>query len=168
MIEIAVLNQSWSSTTDWDALCDRCLFVAVAATPYAALATSLTPVEVSIKFTSDAEVQSLNRDYRGKDRPTNVLSFPMFARTDIAALATSDDPEILLGDIVLAQGICQAEASKRGVLVTAHATHLLVHGLLHLLGYDHIGEDEAVVMETLEQKIMAQLGLHNPYEPVEE
>jgi probable rRNA maturation factor len=138
----------------------------LAATPFAALAAM--PVEVSIRLSGDQEVQALNRDYRGKDAATNVLSFPMVAADEIAGLATSADPEILLGDIILAHETCGREAAARGVTLEAHATHLIVHGMLHLLGYDHIGDEEAEAMEALERVIMAGLGLHDPYAPVKD
>ncbi len=138
----------------------------LAATPLAALAA--LPLEISIRLSDDAAVQALNRAYRGKDLPTNVLSFPMYAADEVAGLAASDDPEILLGDIILAHETCAREALARGVALEAHAKHLIVHGTLHLLGYDHIGDEEAEAMEALERVIMAKLGLHDPYAPVKD
>ena len=113
---------------------------------------SALTVEVSVKFTDDDEVKALNAAYRNKDKPTNVLSFPMFeagaARSDLAA----DGGEVLLGDIVLAHGVCAAEAAEKGVAIETHATHLVVHGTLHLLGYDHeTGDDDAEAMEAVER-----------------
>jgi len=141
---------------------------AVAATPHGELAAIDAIVEVAIRLTDDAEVRTLNRDYRYKDKPTNVLSFPMVPPDMIDNLANTDDGEVLLGDIVLAHETCAREAAERAVSVEAHATHLIVHGTLHLLGYDHMRDDEAEAMESLEREIMAALGLHDPYEPVEE
>jgi probable rRNA maturation factor len=158
----------WPAHTDWNSLADRAAAAALSATPHVALVEGAAPVEVSIRLTTDAEVQTLNRDYRQKDQPTNVLSFPMFAPEDFADLARSTDPEILIGDIVLALETCEREAMERGVSVEAHATHLIVHGVLHLLGYDHMQEEEAEAMESLERVIMADLGLHDPYAPVED
>jgi len=101
--------------------------------------------------------------WRAKDQPTNVLSFPMVDERDLsrANLATS---ELLLGDIVVARGVCEAEAAAKGVSIEDHATHLLIHGTLHLLGYDHDDDSEAVDMEAREARALARLGIVNPYE----
>ena len=96
-------------------------------------------VEVSVKFTGDAEVRDLNQRFRGKDAPTNVLSFPMVQPDLIGAWADIEDGEILLGDIVLARETVEREAAAKGTSVVAHVTHLIVHGTLHLLGHDHAG-----------------------------
>ncbi len=169
MIETAVLVEpSWPEGADWSALAAKAVDAAIAHTPHGGLGGSDASIEVSVKFTSDAEVQALNRDYRGKDRPTNVLSFPMLAPDLIGTVANTDDGEVLLGDIVLAYGVCSAEAEVREITVAAHATHLIVHGTLHLLGYDHVDDAEANAMEALEQCVMAALGLHNPYEAIED
>ncbi len=169
MIETAVLVEpSWPEGADWSALAAKAVDAAIAHTPHGGLGGSDASIEVSVKFTSDAEVQALNRDYRGKDRPTNVLSFPMLAPDLIGMVANTDDGEVLLGDIVLAYGVCSAEAAEREITVAAHATHLIVHGTLHLLGYDHVDDAEANAMEALEQCVMAALGLHNPYEAIED
>ncbi len=159
----ALIAPLWGDATDWEAFSARAVSAAIAATPYGELATLDAAVEVSVKFTDDAEVHTLNRDYRQKDKPTNVLSFPMVEPDLIPTLANTDDGEVLLGDIVLAHGVCAAEAVERGVTIEAHATHLIVHGTLHLLGYDHMGDEEAETMEALEREIMAGLGLHDPY-----
>ena len=113
--------------------------------------------EVSVLFTDDEAVRALNRDWRGKDRPTNVLSFPA---DPVPGLPDDHQP---LGDLALAWGVCEAEARARGVPVLDHATHLLLHGLLHLLGYDHTSGEEARVMEGVEARAMSVLGLHAPY-----
>ncbi len=165
MIEVAVqIEQPWPAG-DWDDLATRAVTAALQATPHAGLADTLMLVEVSVRLTSDDEVHTLNRQYREKDKPTNVLSFPMVQSDLIATVAhNSDDGEVLLGDIVLAHGVCAAEAAEKGVTLAAHATHLIVHGLLHLLGYDHQGLAQAEEMESLERDVMARLGLHDPYE----
>ena len=95
-----------------------------------------------MRLTSDAEVRALNAEWRGKDKPTNVLSFPM-AEADELDDADADGPELMLGDIVLARGVCAAEAADKAISIEAHASHLLVHGTLHLLGYDHHDDDAA-------------------------
>jgi probable rRNA maturation factor len=169
VIETAVLIESgWPDSIGWSALAADAVDAAIAQTPNAGLALSDASIEVSVKFTSDDEVRVLNRDYRGKDKPTNVLSFPMVAPDLIEMIANTDDGEVLLGDIVLAHGTCAREAEAREITIAAHATHLIVHGTLHLLGYDHMNDGEAEAMEALEQAIMASLGLHNPYEAIED
>jgi probable rRNA maturation factor len=115
--------------------------------------------EVSIVFDNDAGVRELNRRYRGKDEPTNVLSFP-------AARGSGFGP--LLGDIVLAAETVVAEAEQEGPATEVHLTHLVVHGFLHLLGHDHENDGEAVVMEGLETAILARLGIADPYSVREE
>jgi probable rRNA maturation factor len=109
-------------------------------------------------------VQTLNREYRQKDKPTNVLSFPMVQADLLDSLSEGDDGETLLGDIVLAHGVTASEAAEKGVTIEEHATHLIVHGTLHLLGYDHEqGEAEADAMEEIERAALAGLGIADPY-----
>lgn len=160
----ADISDEWDSKTDWSALAQSCAAAAIAETPYAAAATGAVPVEISVRFTSDEEVQALNRDYRGKDKATNVLSFPMADPDLIATTADGDEIEILLGDVVLAHGVCVREAEERGIAVETHAAHLLVHGTLHLLGYDHETSDaDAESMEAAERRALARLGISDPY-----
>lgn len=169
MLDIAVqAEEDWPADTDWEALATRAVEAAVTNSPHAPIAALSASVEVAVRLTSDAEVHTLNAQYRGKDKPTNVLSFPMVQPDLIDALADTDDGEILLGDIVLAHGVCAREAAEKGVTIAAHATHLIVHGTYHLLGYDHMGTEEAEAMESLERATMAALGLHNPYEDDED
>jgi probable rRNA maturation factor len=154
----------WDSRTGWKRLAEKAVQSAVASSRHKALIDSDLSVEVSVKFTNDDEVRALNAAYRNKNKPTNVLSFPMFEANLLEPLATADGGEVLLGDVVLAQGVCAAEAADKGVPVEAHATHLVVHGTLHLLGYDHeTGEDDAETMEAVEREAMAALGLADPY-----
>jgi probable rRNA maturation factor len=111
--------------------------------------------EVSVVLTDDAEQRELNHQWRGFDKSTNVLSFPQ-----IEPFA----PVVgLLGDITLARETVEKEAEEMGITLEAHFTHLVVHGFLHLLGYDHIEEDEATEMESLETRILATLGIADPY-----
>ena len=143
----------WPDTLDWDAR----------AAASAALAEAAPLVEIAVRLTDDIEVQALNRDFRGKDKPTNVLSFPQVQDDLLEGLANSDDGEILLGDIVLARETCAREAEEKGVSLADHATHLIVHGTLHLVGYDHMDDASATAMEALEVKALASLGIANPY-----
>lgn len=111
--------------------------------------------ELSILLTNDAEQKELNAQWRGKDSATNVLSFPQIE---------PGDPVIgLLGDITLARETLIREAAEQGVSFEAHFTHLVVHGFLHILGHDHLDDDEAAVMEGLETAILATLGIDDPY-----
>ncbi len=152
------IEEPWSGD-GWKALVLRA--IAAAATCAPELANPR--LEASILFTSDEHVQALNRQWRDKDRPTNVLSFPMLERAELLALAPDGPPE-MLGDIVLAQQTCAREATEKGMALADHAAHLLVHGLLHLAGHDHeISEGDAILMENLETKALALLGIADPY-----
>lgn len=153
----------WPAAIDWALLADRAAGAALAQTPFAGLAHATIDVEVSVLFSDDAEVQCLNRDYRGKDKPTNVLSFPMLEPAEIAAPGAPAGGELLLGDIVLAAETVAREASEKRISVADHATHLIVHGLLHLLGYDHEDEGQAEHMEALETRALATMGVGDPY-----
>ena len=164
MLEIALTREDPWPEQDWDALADRAARAAIDRTPQGELLTIPAAVEISLRLTSDDEVHTLNRQYRQKDKPTNVLSFPM-VQPDLLETVTqnSDDGEVLLGDIVLAHGVCAAEAAERGIAIETHATHLIVHGVLHLLGYDHMTDHEAEAMEAIETDALASLGIADPY-----
>lgn len=158
----------WPDTLDWEARAAEAVAAALALTPYAGLTDAAPLVEVAVRLTDDAEVHQLNRDFRGKDKPTNVLSFPQVQDDLLEGLANSDAKEalggeILLGDIVLARETCAREAEEKGISLEDHATHLIVHGTLHLVGYDHMDDASAGAMEALEVKALASLGLANPY-----
>ena len=119
---------------------------------------------VSLVFADDDEVQALNKQWRAKDKPTNVLSFPMLSRAEVLHAAADARHAGMLGDLILAHGICLAEAADKAVTIEAHATHLIIHGLLHLAGYDHeTSVAAAAQMEALETKALAMLGLADPY-----
>lgn len=161
----ADVSEDWDSKTGWDDLALAAAQAAVAQSASRGLIDSALAAEVSVKFTSDEEVRSLNAAWRGKDRPTNVLSFPMLAAEAVAALAGARGGAVLLGDIVLAHGVCAAEAAAKGVAMPDHARHLVVHGMLHLLGYDHEADEaEAEAMEAVERRALAALGVADPYE----
>lgn len=124
-------------------------------------------MELSIILSNDHAVQQLNRDYRGKDKPTNVLSFNAFEWQRPLILESGqwfDGQPLILGDIVLALETVQLEAKRDGKSFEHHYMHLLVHGVLHLLGFDHIDNDEAEQMEQLEATILRRLGVSNPYD----
>ncbi len=119
-------------------------------------------IQVSLLLTDNTFVQKLNRDYRKKDMPTNVLSFPFEALEKGTYLPFGET--VLLGDIVLAHETIEAESLHKGISFEDHLAHLVIHGFLHLLGFDHeMGEDEAIEMEDLEIKILETLKIKNPY-----
>ena len=111
------------------------------------------PGAAAVLFADDALVHDLNLRFRGKDKPTNVLSFP------------APETEAYPGDIALAYETCAREAAEKGVALAGHAAHLAVHGLLHLNGFDHQDEDQARAMESLETAILAEIGIADPYQP---
>ncbi len=153
-------SEEWDSRTDWPALARRAAAAAVTESAYSQLADA--NVEISVRFTSDAEVHALNRQWRGKDKPTNVLSFPMLEPAAFADAAAA--PELLLGDVVLAGGVCVREAADKQLAVADHAAHLVVHGTLHLLGYDHeASAADAAEMEAAERRALAAIGVADPY-----
>jgi probable rRNA maturation factor len=144
---------------EWEALTDKAHVAA--AMVVGSLANPR--LETSVIFTSDEDVHALNREWRGRDKPTNVLSFPMLEREDLLNLAP-DGPPVMLGDLALAYETCAREAAEKGVALQDHAAHLIVHGFLHLAGYDHVHSDaEAEEMEALEIAILAKLGIADPY-----
>ena len=153
------IEDPWPAVPDWEALARRVALAAAQVAPELAH----PHLAVSVLFTGDAEVHALNAEWRGKDKPTNVLSFPMLERSDLLDLAPDGPPE-LLGDIALAHETCAREAADKGIALEDHAAHLIVHGLLHLAGYDHeTGEAEAQAMEALETNVLALMGLADPY-----
>lgn len=111
--------------------------------------------EVTIRIVDEQESHQLNFDYRGKDKPTNVLSFPFESPPGMEL--------DLLGDLIICRQVVEAEAPEQNKPVTAHWAHMIVHGSLHLLGYDHIEDDEAEEMESLETEIMQSMGFEDPY-----
>jgi len=164
MLDIVILNEnSWPQNVGWHALAVRATEAAFAQTAYDELRRKPVSIEVSVKLTNDAEVQQLNKAYRSKDAPTNVLSFPLVPTDLLETLDIHDDGEILLGDIVLAHETCAREAEEKSIAFTDHATHLIIHGALHLLGYDHMIEHEAEEMEAIEVRALATLSIANPY-----
>jgi probable rRNA maturation factor len=152
------IEEPWPQR-DWETLATRAARAAMQVAPELANPR----LSASLLFTSDAHIHELNREWRGRDKPTNVLSFPMLDRAELLALATEGLPE-LLGDIALAHETCAREAADKGIPLEHHAAHLIVHGLLHLAGHDHdISPADADAMEALEIKALAQMGIADPY-----
>ena len=164
MLEIALeADEEWDSSRPWEPLVRKSAEAAIAESAYPDLAMSGRKVEISVRLTADEEVRALNAKWRGKDKPTNVLSFPLAEEYELNDENVAGR-ELLLGDIVLARGVCLSEADDKGVSVEDHAAHLVVHGTLHLLGYDHRDDEEGAEMEGREARALARLGIKNPYE----
>ena len=158
-MEIAVdIEEPWPPG-EWEALGARAADAAAQAAPELAGER----LSASLLLTSDTEIRALNREWRQRDKPTNVLSFPMLERGELLALST-DGPPVLLGDVALAHETCAREAADKGVALQDHAAHLVVHGLLHLAGYDHEASPaDAEAMEAVETKALALMGIADPY-----
>ena len=167
MLEINIeSDEEWDSSTDWSLLVRKAAEAAVAESAFPQLAENGRAVELSVRLTSDEDVRALNAHWRGKDKPTNVLSFPMSEQYELEQ-ADEDGPELMLGDIVLAKGVCEREAAEMEIPFERHATHLLVHGTLHLLGYDHGDDQDAADMEGREVRALARLGIDDPYRVID-
>lgn len=160
MLEIDIgFSGGWPEDEGWD----ECAEAAAGAAQSVAPELANPRLSVSLLFTTDEEVHVLNREWRDRDKPTNVLSFPMLEREELLELGTEGPPE-MLGDIALAFETCTREAAEKGVSLHAHAAHLIIHGLLHLAGHDHVHSDEeAEAMEALEITALAKMGIPDPY-----
>jgi len=157
-IQISVEEGPWPSEADLSALTERVLGASAEFLKRAEKQPfPKMPPEVSLVFTDDASIREINAEWRSQDKPTNVLSFPAFPVTP------GKMPGPMLGDIILAYETLVREAEDLGKPFDEHLTHLLVHGFLHLFGYDHLDESEAERMESLETRILAGLGLSDPY-----
>ena len=143
MIEVEIDDEAWQ-----DAVADVGRVVERAAS----VALGDTEGDVVVLLADDAHVQQINAQFRDKDRPTNVLSFP-----------APDSARPHLGDLILAYGVCAAEAVEQGKSLSDHLSHLIIHGVLHLLGHDHQADDEAEAMEAEERRLLASLGIADPY-----
>ena len=157
-IQLGVEAGSWPDEADLETFAHRVLEHAAAhLADKAGQPFGKQAIEISLVFTNDEEIRTVNREWRGQDKPTNVLSFPAFP------IEPGGQPGPMLGDIVLAEETLRREALDLGISFDDHLTHLLVHGFLHLFGYDHMTDEEAAVMEGLETRILAELGLADPY-----
>lgn len=155
VIDVAITDPLWAdSLADCRQLAQSAVLETLACRP----GPAGQACEVSLVLSDDAAVRGLNRDYRGRDKPTNVLSFPAQAEPRAAG-----DGPWLLGDVVLARETLLREAADQDKPLRDHFAHLVVHGVLHLLGHDHINESEAETMERLEAEALGRLGIPNPY-----
>jgi probable rRNA maturation factor len=155
-IDIVVESPVWAARPDAEAIVRRALGVAAAM-------MSTRPAELAIVLTGDSAIRVLNRDWRGIDAPTNVLSFPVQQPEALAAEPAASAPPILLGDVVIAFETTEREARSESKRFEDHLAHLAVHGFLHLLGQDHDDDSDAEAMEGLERAILARLGIPDPY-----
>jgi probable rRNA maturation factor len=148
MIEVQIDDAGWQAALPQaESLAETTAAASLAALP------APPAGDLVVLLTNDAEMRDLNARFRGKDQATNVLSFP-----------AGDNPHGHLGDVALALGICADEAKAQGKPLADHLRHLVAHGVLHLVGYDHQDDGEAEAMEALERKILAGLGVPDPYE----
>ncbi|MEL7128169.1 MAG: rRNA maturation RNase YbeY [Pseudomonadota bacterium] len=146
-IDLRIADPAWSAIEELDALCARALNAAW---------TGRQTASVDVLLADDTTLAGLNADWRGKNGPTDVLSFP-----------AENTPGGFLGDIAIAHGVCLRDAQADGKNPADHLCHLLIHGLLHLMGHDHIDDDEANTMEALERAAMNALGLPDPYRRID-
>ncbi|WP_207480563.1 rRNA maturation RNase YbeY [Arenibaculum pallidiluteum] len=172
-VVVSTEAEAWSVLPQVEALAERAARAAYAgaagdagAVDAERFAADGRPREVSLVLADDALVHRLNRDYRGKDKPTNVLSFALMDGAEEepggASFEEADAP-VLLGDVILAFETVEGEARSQGKALADHVSHLVVHGVLHLLGYDHEKDEDADRMERLETRILAGLGIADPY-----
>ncbi|NNF79613.1 MAG: rRNA maturation RNase YbeY [Rhizobiales bacterium] len=154
-VEIDITDESWRSVDRLEQI------IAAASTAAAnALGGDIAGRSMGVRLAGNAEVRALNKQYRGKDKSTNILSFG----ADLNAAHWPSGEPLPLGDVILAHGVVKAEAADFGKKIESHLTHLIVHGVLHLAGYDHEDADTADEMEALEVQILAGLGIENPYD----
>ncbi len=163
-IDCDIVGGDWDETVDWQALATGAVAATLRNAGFEALVAGEGDlVEVAVRLTDDSEIQQLNRDFRAIDKPTNVLSFPMHEPEALADILGHEGMDVLLGDIAIALETVTREAADKGIPITHHVTHLVVHGTLHLLGMDHLEDEEAIAMEALETRILAGMGIADPY-----
>jgi probable rRNA maturation factor len=153
-VSIEVEDEAWVALPGLEDLARSAVGAALAGAAVAA-----ARCDVAVLFTDDHAIAEINAEWRGKNVPTNVLSFPMPKEMPLP-----EGEALPLGDIVLAHGVIAREATEQGKTLRNHTAHLIIHGTLHLLGYDHESETEAEEMETLETRILKGLGISDPYE----
>lgn len=164
-IDIAVQDPAWEALSpDCEAIVERAIHAVFSACPVALslLRTDIMP-EVSVVLANDDLVRMFNRDYRDKDQPTNILSFAQLDGEE-GWTAPEEPGPCALGDLILARETIEREAAEAGKPLDDHLTHLIIHGTLHLLGYDHIEDEAAEAMESLEITLLKGLGIENPYQ----
>ena len=157
--EVVAAADCWINEPDAEAVIQRAIAAAASAAD-----ADVDDAELAVMLTDDAGIRTLNKDFRGIDKPTNVLSFPALQPT---GTSSPDEAPRMLGDIAIAYETLRREADAEHKPFDHHLTHLTVHGFLHLIGYDHETDGDAEEMENLERRILAQLGIPDPYAPQE-
>jgi probable rRNA maturation factor len=155
MTEVLVVAECWHDEPDAEAVIHRAIAAAAETVDH-----DVGEAELAVMLTDDAGIRTLNANWRGTDKPTNVLSFPALQPTGRSG---EGDAPRMLGDIAIAYETVRKEADEEQKPFDHHLSHLAVHGFLHLIGYDHEKDGDAEAMEALEQEILAQLGIPNPY-----
>lgn len=154
-VELSSDTQAWGDEAAWQQLVQHCC-----SDVFNHLNLADVDSELSVLLTDDDHIRTINATWRQQDKPTNVLSFPP------VQLAPGDRPSMVMGDIILARQTIEREAALASKSFDSHVTHLIIHGLLHLLGYDHVLDSDAETMENLEKDILAAKGIADPYLPV--
>lgn len=157
-LEISITSANWKKISNLSAQLNKAANLTLKALPK----KFHYPVTINLLLTSDQDIRRLNRDFRGLDKPTNVLSFPQFTPSQLAKMGKQKGV-VALGDIAISYQYIVDEAKKDHKILINHLIHLMIHGLLHLFGYDHLSNSEAEKMERLEKRIMGLLGLPDPY-----
>jgi probable rRNA maturation factor len=162
LTEVLIVADGWRTEPDVEAVIHRAIETAagIVNAGFVDGGADIGEAELAVMLTDDPGIRTLNGNWRGIDKPTNVLSFPALQPTGRTA---PDDAPRMLGDIAIAYETTRKEADDEQKPFDHHLSHLAVHGFLHLIGYDHENDDDAEAMETLEQQILAQLGIPDPY-----
>ncbi len=168
-LDVSIQGVDWQDQfPEYDDCIKVCFKTIVEHMPEGRNFAKFSHLELSIRLTDDLEIQQLNRRHRGQDKPTNVLSFPSLSDEQIKKFFKEgrDIPAypVALGDIIFALGAIEKEAAAQGKSLADHFCHLCLHGMLHLLGYDHIEDDEAEEMEAAEKMLLSKLSIDDPYQ----
>jgi len=168
ILEVSINCDSWiSALPDYEKYCNLCVEQITQHILEARSLCNLPHVELSIVLCDDALIRELNHDYRSKDKPTNVLSFQGLDDQEIDLYLRNSqvvpDHPLSLGEIFIAYETMRSEADKSVVKLSEHFQHIVIHGVLHVLGYDHIDDEEAKIMEAIETRLLKKLGIDDPY-----
>jgi len=168
-LDISVAALEWAAELpSYQTSIENCVELIIGGVPEAKNLAYFPHLELSICLSDDHHIQMLNKEYRGKDKATNVLSFPSLSEVehDLYLVKGQDLPEypVALGDIIFALETIKKEASEQGKSFSDHFCHLCIHGILHVIGYDHMDDDERKAMEAVEKALLAKLSIDDPYQ----